>query len=396
MKDSNIIPMEDVDYSSMPDYQEESRRSIDLVWNDGDMLADTAKAPVFLINNILEDDSHGLLSGASMAFKTFADLKMVHSICSGDDFFGNQVFKTGKVLYICGEGKGALSRRIKALKLTDGDFKENLMVLDTSIYIDDSNHMAALKKVIKSVEPVLVVIDTFSSLVSTTDENSNSSVATCLSLIKDTCRTSSKTSSLVIHHHGKDASKGMRGASAFKNNVDFAFKMERIEDSMITIFSCEKQKDGENFQDITMKAHVVELGLERQDGSITTSLVLKPTDDLPSKKSRTGGLTQDETHVMNSMRYVYDRSSHSIPADIMQEHSIDKKHSVILIADWREQAYKRLSVDCKKDDEATINNAKKAKFSRVRKALFKKNRIIEYGEYAWYYDYSENQKNDKS
>ena len=69
---------------------------------------------------------------------------------------------------------------------------------------------------------------------------------------------------------------------------------------------------------------------------------------------------------------------------------------MILISDWREQVYKRLSVDCKTDDEMVINNAKKAKFSRVRKSLFRKNRIIEYGGYAWYYDYSENPKNDKT
>ena len=40
-------------------------------------MADNATAPEYLINDILETDSHGVLAGASQAFKTFADLRMV-------------------------------------------------------------------------------------------------------------------------------------------------------------------------------------------------------------------------------------------------------------------------------------------------------------------------------
>ncbi len=367
---------------------------ITLSVSNGDEMAINAKAPVYLINNILEDDSHGIIDGASMAYKTFVALRMVHSVCTGADFMGNTVYKTGKVLYVCGEGMGALSRRIKALRTTSGDFNNNLIVLDTPVFIDDVTHMAALRGVIEDQQPVLVIFDTFSSLTSVTQENDNAQVAACLNLVKNTCRTDTNTSSLIVHHLGKDAAKGSRGASAFLNNTDFSFQLEK-QDGMITILSCKKQKDGEHFDDIAMKAHVIDLGLTRQDGDSTTSLVLEHTNESLGKKSSEGMPTQDEIHVMNAMQKVYIKSACPIPLEIIERYSIDKRHAVILISDWREEAYKRLSVDCKKGDESAINNAKKAKFSRVRKALFKKNRIVEHGGYAWYYHYNKNLENDK-
>jgi len=246
-------------------------------WLNGDDLADNAKAPEFLINDILETDSHGIMSGSSMAFKTFCVLKMAHSICTAADFFGHEVFTTGKVLYICGEGKGALSRRIKALKLEESDFNGNLFVLDQPLGIDDIACMKWLRKSIAAIKPMFVIADTFSSLATSTSENDNTEVARTLRLVSATCR-NDKTSSMIIHHHGKDVTKGSRGAYAFTGNVDFSYEMVRAKGSMETKLVCVKMKDGENFKDIYMKAHAIELGLDRQDGKSTTSLVLKPTE----------------------------------------------------------------------------------------------------------------------
>ncbi len=90
-------------------------------FSNGDDLAVKAKAPNYLINNILETDAHGILGGSSMAFKTFVAIRLAHSICTGKSFMGHDVFYSGKVLMACGEGQGALSRRIKAVQIVDGD-----------------------------------------------------------------------------------------------------------------------------------------------------------------------------------------------------------------------------------------------------------------------------------
>jgi len=182
-------------------------------------------------------------------------------------------FDTGKVLYICGEGLGALGRRIKALKIVDGGFNNNFFILNKPLFIDNIAEMAWLQESIIKINPVMVFFDTFSSLASNTKENANEEVARTLKMVADCCAATG-SSSLVVHHYGKDADKGMRGASAFSANVDFEISMVR-KDGLNAVMSCKKSKDGDFFEDIEILAHIVELGLTMQDGRLSTSLVLK-------------------------------------------------------------------------------------------------------------------------
>ncbi len=249
-------------------------------WLDANSMSNTAAAPVYLVNNIIESKTHGLIAGSSQAFKSFCMLKLAHSICTGNDFFGNQVFTTGNVLYICGEGLGALKRRIRAISIVEGEFpKGKLFAFNGSLPIDNIAEMEWLSQQIKIINPVLVIYDTFSSLATSTKENENDSVARCLRIVSDSCA-GTNTSSIIVHHYGKNVESGSRGASAFSANVDFEFSMVRVQDTMDSILSCKKSKDGEYFPDISIKAHIVDLGLTRQDGTKTTSLVLKKSSGL--------------------------------------------------------------------------------------------------------------------
>ncbi|MFA6163277.1 MAG: AAA family ATPase [Methylobacter sp.] len=338
-------------------------------WNSGDELADYATAPDYLINNILETDSHGLLIGASESFKTFGVLKMAHSICTGTDFFGHQVFSTGKVLYICGEGLGALSRRIKALKIVEGDFNGNLFVLDQPLAIDESSAMGWLSEQIKSIDPLLVICDTFSALSTVTEENSNSEVARTLKLVQSTCK-NYRTCSLVIHHTGKDATKGARGAYAFFGNVDFLLEMTRANETMLTSLSCKKMKDGEKFDDINMMAHVVDLGLLRQDGRPTTSLILKPTNDIPqSIKS----LNSQDKQILSALSQSIKLRGIDTPAEIIKLFP-DCPEKVVHIRDFKESVYPFLNV---------AQNSKRNTLKRYIEKLQECRMCMFYNDYLW-------------
>lgn len=249
-------------------------------WISASELASSAKAPIYLIDNILESQTHGILAGSSQAFKSFCVLKMAHSICTGKDFFGHTVYKTGRVLYICGEGMGALGRRIKAINIVDGDIGDNLIVKRTPMAIDHIGEMDWLRRQIIEFDPLLAIFDTFSSLATSTEENTNEAVARALRMVQDAC-SHNDTSSIIVHHYGKDSERGARGASAFKANVDFELSMKRDNNfPMTTILGSEKSKDGEGFEDIIIKAHVVDIGLTRQNGTKATSLVLKQSGAL--------------------------------------------------------------------------------------------------------------------
>jgi len=246
-------------------------------WVTGEELAKNAKAPVFLINKILETDSHGMIAGDSMSYKSFVVLKMAHSICTGNDFFDNVVYKTGKVLYISGEGRESFGRRVKGLEIVEKTMGDNFLFLADFFCMDDASQMNVLSSEIERIRPALVIFDTFSSLVSVSDENAAKDVARVLNLRTRTCRHNG-VSSILVHHYGKDVLRGMRGSIVFKTNNDFEFSLKRENGTKITELSCVKMKDAENFDPIIMKAHVVDLGLVNQDGTQSTTLVLKKCD----------------------------------------------------------------------------------------------------------------------
>ena len=242
----------------------------------GDLIKSVC-APVYLIDDVIESGTHGLLAGSSQSFKSFCVLKMAHSICTGSEFFGYEVFTTGKVLYICGEGNIALGRRISALNIVEGsnnNFHNNLMVKRIPMSIDKDEEMNWLRLQINELKPVLVIFDTFSSLATNTKENVNEEIARALKMVSGACNEAG-SSSVVVHHYGKDADRGARGGGAFSANVDFELSMVRGIGEMSATLSCKKSKDGEYFKDININAHVVDLGLTRQNGKTSTSLVLK-------------------------------------------------------------------------------------------------------------------------
>jgi hypothetical protein len=354
-------------------------------FSNGDELATKAKAPDYLINGILESDSHGMLAGASMAFKTFVAIGMVHSICTGADFMGQKVYKTGTVLYVCGEGQGALSRRIKAKQIVDGGFNGNLKILDGTVRIDNKNDMERLKQAIDEIQPVLVVFDTFASLVSETDENSPSDVGRVLRLIKETCRNASNTSSMIVHHHGKDASKGMRGASNFTNDVDFSFELTRNIDSMMTTLSCKKMKDGENFNDIHIMARVVELGLIKQDGTETTSLVMAKSDHAPAKKSA-NKLNPNSERALSKLREAITAKGIVTPEVVRVRYPDNQEKMpryVVTIDQWREFAFAAISVNSDPADKKKHDAAKRKALWDSKKQLETYGFIGVEGDYIW-------------
>jgi hypothetical protein len=355
-------------------------------WTNADDLADDAVAPNYSINGILEIDAHGMLAGASMAFKTFVALDIAHSVCTGADFMGKKVYTTGRVFIICGEGHGALARRIKAKKIVSGDFNDNLFVMNANIRIDNPTDMAQLKKDIDEIKPVLVIFDTFASLVGNTDENSPSAVGKTLRLIKETCR-NGFTSSLTVHHTGKDASKGMRGASNFKNDVDFAFELNRESDSMITTLSCVKMKDGEEFSDIHMEARVVELGLIRQDDTQATSLILSPTNHTPKQKNKS--LTDHQAKSLDALKKAIHKDGQTDIPEIVRQQFPDCPSNIpskiTTIEQWRKHAYLTMTV-ASKDEKSKSDSLLKA-FDRTRKPLQEARRIGFYGDYAWLVEY---------
>lgn len=291
---------------------------------DGDTLVGMAKAPLYLVKGLIEDEVHGIVGGSTGTFKTFWALRLAFSIATGEPFFDRKVYRTGKVLYACGEGAGGIARRLLALSIKFGVSIENICLYTKPLRFNDPLSMAELRGTIEELDPVMVMFDTWASLAGGIDENSPSSVGPCMAAVRHTCR---GRSSLIIHHFGKDAEKGFRGASNFLADVDYAFAFKR--DAAVVTMKCAKMKDGEMFEAIYFGAESIPLGLYDQECEEVTSLVAVPVmvaEVAPELIECSGSRTEQAVAMM--------RKLHSIKRKALREED-DHIDPLVSLEEWR-------------------------------------------------------------
>ena len=79
---------------------------------------------------------------------------------------------------------------------------------------------------------------------------------------------------LIVHHSGKDQSKGMRGSSALLGAVDFCLLAEEPKGGASTL-RVEKMRDARKGQALQFKLAVVKISVD-EDGEDVTSCVVRP------------------------------------------------------------------------------------------------------------------------
>lgn len=261
--------------------------------------------PEWIIDDILPQSQFGLLFGASGTYKTFVALDMALSIASGKEWNGKQI-KQGPVLYICGEAVNGARMRVKAwahqygLKLQDIPFR----VVENAPNLLLKEDVAELLHAVAPFGPCSAIfIDTLAQSTPGGDENNGKDMTRALSH----CRVlSAKTGAMVmmIHHAGKDLSKGARGWSGLKAAADVEFEMTALS-PMCSSLTVSKQKDGETGLSWRVQMLKIELGLNSKGKEISTLLptyfqkvIHSHQDKKPSRKGFWKGIISEQLDIL--------------------------------------------------------------------------------------------------
>lgn len=230
--------------------------------------------PTWLIEGLIPQHGLVLLYGRPGEHKTFIAVDGALRVAYGLDWHGRTVKRVG-VLYIAGEGRFGIGQRIKGwrkkhgLAGVDAPFK----LLPVAVHMLDPANVEKLKRTIDQVrdevdfEIGMVVIDTVSRAIPGQDENSQEA----MSLFVDACAEIQNHCGGVvigIHHSGKDADRGMRGSTVLLGGCDTAIRVAKEEDH--TVLSVEKQKDGEEIEDVhfTMEVVDITIGLGKEQSTL--------------------------------------------------------------------------------------------------------------------------------
>lgn len=226
--------------------------------------------PRWLVPGVLTEGSLAAIYGAPESGKSFLAVDMSMAIAGGVDWHGRRV-ERGGVLYIAAEGAPGLGKRFRAWKVDrcaqGRRFDLHLMRDDLNLAAEkDGGVRAFAQAVTDELGPLrLIVIDTLNQTAAGADENSAKDMGRYIASMK-MLRNATGAAVVVVHHSGKDLSKGMRGSTALLGAMDTTVEVERDSDGRSIKVAVKKQKDAE--REPPMRFNMEKVG---------DSLVLRPT-----------------------------------------------------------------------------------------------------------------------
>jgi hypothetical protein len=223
----------------------------------------------WLINGVIPQKSFVALYAPPASFKSFIALDIAECIATGRAFLGNQITRRGAVLYIAGEGHGGIGSRIKALKTHHKTpvgapvyfLRRQVNLRSSKTDLQDLVNAIDDLKAVGGINFELIIIDTLARAFGGGNENASEDMGAFITAA-GAIQGRYECGLLVVHHAGKDATKGLRGHSSLLGAVDTELEIIRIEGAQPPkgILHISKQKDGEDGQRIGFKMVEVTTG----------------------------------------------------------------------------------------------------------------------------------------
>ena len=302
--------------------------------------------PDYLIKGILPATGISACYGASGSGKTFLVTDLGINLSLSFNWYGRKAKKC-PVTFVVLEGSGGLSKRLQAWEKHFGEtIPEVFKVFVDTFSLMNSNDITRLVAEInlQGQSSGLLVIDTLNQASPGADENNSKDMGL---IIQNAQRLAREVNShvMLVHHTGKDASKGLRGHSSLIAALDVAIEVKR--EGSRRSWSISKSKDDTDTGQYHFELNQIVLGHD-QDGDQISSCVIEPAIQtlISSKQKRPQGAQQKiALDTFNSLMLL---SKQSTP-------SIDPK---LKLADLEKAVGENLAVEDKRKPErarAAIN-----------------------------------------
>ncbi len=225
------------------------------------------------IKGVVPERGIAAIYGPSGSGKSFLVMDMAINIAKGADWFGYRA-KSCPVTYACLEGEAGLSVRLAAFQ-SKGIIPLGIEFIDQPVNLLDTKDLRDLVQAIRAnqMSEGIVIIDTLNRAVPGMDENSSVDMGHAINACK-LIQQAVGGLVLLVHHSGKDATKGMRGHSSLHAALDAAIEVKRSGEDRE--WSVAKAKDGADGKGHPFMLEVVDMGTD-EDGDPITSCVIRPS-----------------------------------------------------------------------------------------------------------------------
>lgn len=301
------------------------------------------------IKQVLPASGLAVVYGPSTSGKSFLALDMLAAVADGREWYGYRCV-SAPVVYLCLEGEGGLSQRVQAYRKCHGTGAGAAMRFVTAPFrLLENGDVAELSRIVLDAggAGAVVCLDTLNRAMPGADENSSVDMGNA---IASAYRLQAALGGLVllVHHSGKDVSKGPRGHSSLYAALDGVVELTRNGESRTWINR--KAKDGKDGAEHSFRLEIVELGHD-VDGDVISSCVAVP-EDIERHKARR--LTPAQQTALQALTAACREAGQPYPDEAIGGVAAH-------LEGWREAFYRV----CTSDNQP----AKKVAFQRVRRDL---------------------------
>lgn len=200
--------------------------------------------PSFLVDGYVIENALNLVWGVYGTYKSFLVLGWCHAMATNTPWHG-KVVKQKRVIYIAPEGANGINLRLEAQELNTGVEIDDDMFITIPMPVNFSSNddvLFFIKEVLEEFgEDCVIVVDTFARCFAGADENNAKDVSTAIGQF-DAIREQLGATIILVHHAGKETSKGPRGSITLPSGVDTEFLTELQGEDIVAV-QCRKLKD---------------------------------------------------------------------------------------------------------------------------------------------------------
>lgn len=224
----------------------------------------------WLVRGVLPAEGLAALYGASGSGKSFLILDIAIAIAGGSyEWFDRRVTQC-PVIYACLEGEAGMGKRVKAWSYHHQKPIPDSLKFITQPFDLLSNDVGELAKAVLAAcsNGGLTILDTLNRAAPGADENSSVDMGNIIAAAKNLQNLIGGLV-LLVHHTGKDASKGLRGHSSLYAALDAAIE---VANNKGREWNVAKSKDDVTGYVYPFKLEIVQVGFD-EDGEEVTSCV---------------------------------------------------------------------------------------------------------------------------
>jgi hypothetical protein len=233
------------------------------------------------IRDILPAGAMGVTFGAPKGGKTFSTCDMLMHAAHGMEWHGHKVPRPLRVVFLAGEGRNGLKRRLHAwqqhhdtAQMTDGCFK----ILPAALSMPE--HVDWLIELLRPVKPDVVVTDTLNAFFGTGDESSTKDMTVFVAAQRKLMQALNCATDIIHHTPLSDTTRG-RGSGVLAGAADVIITCSKKDLSgSIVHFQVLPSRDVDPWEKpLALKLQKVETDWLDEDGQPQTTCIVERASD---------------------------------------------------------------------------------------------------------------------